>query len=255
MKNGLVVKNLTVSYDHFSALWDINFEISCGQIVGIIGPNGAGKSTLIKALIGLIKPISGGAEFCGMDLKKNRKRVAYVPQKKGIDWQFPITVFDVVLMGCYGRLKGLKWYRRSDRDRALQLLTLMQMKHLHKRQISALSVGQQQRLFIARALMQDADLLLLDEPFAGVDKTTETLIMQVLTELKAQGKTILIVHHDLNTVEAYFDALIILKTSLIACGKTEAVFHLKHLNRAYGAKGVIFDEAIRLSLSRFSGLR
>ncbi len=249
------MKNLTVSYDHFSALWDINFEIACGQIVGIIGPNGAGKSTLIKAIIGLIKPISGGAELCKIDIKKNRKRVAYVPQKKGIDWQFPITAFDVVLMGCYGRLKGLKWCNRSERNRAFHLLELMHMEKLGNRQIGALSVGQQQRLFVARALMQDADLFLLDEPFAGVDKTTETLIMKIMTDLKTEGKTILIVHHDLNTVEAYFDALVILKTSLIAYGSTKAVFHLENLNRAYGAKGVIFDEALRLSLAQSAGLR
>lgn len=255
MQKALTVKKLTVSYDHSSALWDIDFEIDPGQIVGIIGPNGAGKSTLIKALLGIVKPISGTAEFFGNCFKKAKQRVAYVPQKSTIDWQFPTTVFDVVLMGRYCRLGALKWYRKSDREMALRLLKLMQMEDLKERQISELSGGQQQRLFIARALMQEADLLLLDEPFAGVDKATEALIMETLIKLKDEGKTILMVHHDLNTVEAYFDSLIILKTSLIACGKTADVFNLDNLNRAYGEKGALFDEALRLSLSKSSGLK
>ncbi len=254
MKKALVVKNLTVSYDQLSVLWDINFEMASRQIIGIIGPNGAGKSTLIQALLGLIKTISGTVEFLGKSLKKSKRRVAYVPQKKTIDWKFPITLLDVVLMGGYCRLKGLKWYRKSDYERAIRLIKLMEMEDLKERQISELSMGQQQRLFIARALMQDADLFLLDEPFAGVDKTTETLIMQILNRLKKEGKTILMVHHDLNTVESYFDSLIILNTSLVASGKTESIFNLRYLNQAYGEKGVLLDEAMRICLRKSSGV-
>lgn len=254
MSQALVVKNLTVSYDHSSVLWDIDFEITSGQIVGIIGPNGAGKSTLMKAILGLVKPLSGKIEFFGSCLKKAKGRVAYVPQKEAIDWQFPITVFDVVLMGRYTHLGALKWYRQSDRERALRLLNLLQMEELKGRQISELSGGQQQRLFIARALMQEADFLLLDEPFAGVDKATELLIMDILVGLKEKGQTILMVHHDLNTVKTYFDSLIILNTSLIACGKTADVFRSEHLQQAYGERGALFDEAFRLSLIKSSGL-
>jgi len=255
MTKALVVKKLTVSYDHSSALWDIDFAIGSGQIVGVVGPNGAGKSTLIKALLGIVKPISGQAQFFDSAFKKVKERVAYVPQKGVIDWEFPTTVFDVVLMGRYCRLGVLKWYRKSDREMALRLLRLLQMEDLKDRQISELSGGQQQRLFIARALMQEADLLFLDEPFTGVDKATEALIMEILVKLKEEGKTIVMVHHDLNTVEAYFDSLIILKTSLIACGKTADVFNSDNLNRAYGEKGALFDEALRLSLSKSTGLK
>lgn len=255
MNKPLVVKKLTVSYGHASALWDIEFAVDSGQIIGVIGPNGAGKSTLIKALLGIVKPLSGQALFFGKPFKKCRSRVAYVPQKGTIDWEFPTTVLDVVLMGRYAQLGPLKWYRKPDREKALSLLKLLRMEELKDRQISELSGGQQQRLFIARALMQEADLFFLDEPFAGVDKATEALIMEILVELKKEGKTIIMVHHDLNTVESYFDSLLILKTSLIACGKTGDVFNADNLNRAYGEKGALFDEALSLSLSKSSGLK
>jgi len=250
----LAVKEITVGYDHHSALWDISFELSPGQIVGIIGPNGAGKSTLLKAVLGIEKPLSGEVLFFGKPFRKVKNKVAYVPQRGEIDWDFPITVFDVVLMGRYGHLGKLKWYRKSDREMALRLLRLLEMEEMKERQISELSVGQQQRLFIARALMQEADLLLLDEPFAGVDKATETLLMKIFSKLKKEGKTVLLVHHDLGAVEKYFDSLVILKTSLIAYGLTEEVFTAENLNRAYGHKGALFDEALRLSLSKSKGL-
>lgn len=258
MKNkhsALSLKEMTVSYDHASALWDISFDLSEGQIVGIIGPNGAGKSTLLKALLGIVKPLSGQALFFGQPFHKAKQRIAYVPQKGAIDWDFPITVLDVVLMGRYGQLGGLKWYRKSDREMAESLLKRLEMEHLKHRQIRELSGGQQQRLFIARALMQEADLLLLDEPFAGVDIATEALIMEIFKKLKGDGKTVILVHHDLNTVEAYFDSLVILKTSLIAYGATQTVFNAENLSRAYGKKGVLFDEALRLSRSKSEGLR
>lgn len=251
----LTVKQMTVSYDHSSALWDISFELSPGQIVGIIGPNGAGKSTLLKALIGIVTPISGQVTFFGDSFDQVRKQIAYVPQKGTIDWDFPVTVFDVVLMGRYGRLNRLKWYRKADREMATYLLSLLEMEELKNRQIRELSGGQQQRLFLARALMQEADLLLLDEPFAGVDKGTEGLIIEILRKLKKEGKTAILVHHDLNTVRAYFDSLVVLKTSLIACGKTSEVLNGENLRRAYGQKGALFDEAFALSLVKSKGLR
>jgi manganese/zinc/iron transport system ATP- binding protein len=256
MKTALSVKNLTVNYDHTSVLWDINFDIPSGEMVGIIGPNGAGKSTLIQATLGFVKPLSGQIRFFEQPLKKVKKRIAYVPQRKGIDWSFPATVFDVVLMGRYGHLGVLKWYRNSDKETALQLLRLLEMEELKDRHISELSGGQQQRLFIARALMQEADLLFLDEPFAGVDKKTEVLIIEVLKKLKKEGKTVVMVHHDLHTVEAYFDSVVLLRTSVIAAGKTAEVFSLDHLNRAYGSEqGSLFDEVLRLSLSKSTGLQ
>ena len=250
----LKVEELTVSYENASALWDICFEVFRGELVGIIGPNGAGKSTLLKALIGLVKPLSGKVTFWGTSFRRARRKVSYVPQRGTIDWSFPITAFDVVLMGRYASLKGLKWYRRADREMADKLLRFLDMQSLKHRQISELSGGQQQRLFLARALMSEADLYLLDEPFTGVDKATELLIIETLKNLKQEGKTILVVHHDLNTVEAYFNTTLILKTSLIAFGKTEKVFTLENLNRAYGKKGVLFDEAFRLSKHKSSGL-
>ncbi len=251
----LKVKELTVNYETASALWDICFEIFPGELVGIIGPNGAGKSTLLKALIGLVKPLSGQITFFGTSFQKARKKISYIPQRGAIDWNFPITAFDVVLMGRYGSLKGLKWYRKADREMASKLLRFLGMESLKNRQISKLSGGQQQRLFLARALMSHADLYLLDEPFAGVDKATELLIIETLKNLQKEGKTALVVHHDLNTVETYFDSILILKTSLIACGKTKEVFTLEHLNRAYGHRGVLFDEALRLSKHKLKGLR
>ena len=253
-QSAVEVHHLTVSYDKTSALWDLSFQIPEGKLVGVIGPNGAGKSSLLKALLGLVRPLSGTVLFYGQSFKQLRKKIAYVPQKGSIDWEFPITVFDVVLMGRYGHLKGLKWYRKADRAAAHQMLKCLEMDHLADRQISELSGGQQQRLFIARALMQDADLFLLDEPFAGVDKATEKIIIDILQGLKEKGKTLLVVHHDLSTVKDYFDSILILKTSLVAYGNVEDVFTPDYLNRAFGQKSTLFDEAIRLSQQKTTGI-
>lgn len=252
-QKAIEVHHLTVNYDKTSALWDLSFAILPGQLVGIIGPNGAGKSSLLKALLGFVKPLSGKILFFDQPFKHLRKKIAYVPQKGSIDWEFPITVFDVVLMGRYGHLKGLKWYRKADRAAARQILRRLEMNHLAERQISELSGGQQQRLFIARALMQDADIFLLDEPFAGVDKATEKVTIDILKGLKEKGKTLLVVHHDLNTVKTTFDSVLILKTSLVAHGEVEEVFTSENLNRAFGQKSTLFDEAIRLSQQKTSG--
>ncbi len=254
MANALDIHQLTVNYEKTSALWDINVSISSGSLVGIIGPNGAGKSTLLKALLGLIKPLSGSVLFYGTSFAKVKEQIAYVPQKGSIDWDFPITVFDVVLMGRYRKLKGLKWYRKADKEAALKILERLEMGALAERQISALSGGQQQRLFIARALLQEANILLLDEPFAAVDKATEEVIIQILKDLRDEGKTILVVHHDLKMAHEYFDKALLLNTSLVAYGKTEEVLSADNLARAYGKKGELFSEATRLSEAEKAGL-
>lgn len=243
----LKIENLTVNYDKTPVLWDINFIIPQGKIVGILGPNGAGKSTLLKAALGLLKPLSGTVEFLGNSFKKVRKKVAYVPQRTSVDWDFPITVFDVVLMGSYGRLGLLKWPSRKEKEAAKNALDMVGMLAYSRRQISQLSSGQQQRVFIARALLQEADIYLLDEPFAGVDAATETAIVSLLTELKTKGKTLFIVHHDLSTVERYFDWVILLNTCLIASGPVKEAFNPDAVMRTFGRSATILDEAAKLS--------
>lgn len=254
MKEAVDIHQLTVNYDTTSALWDLHVTIPMGSLVGVIGPNGAGKSTLLKALLGIVKPLSGNVLFFGKPFKKVRDRIAYVPQKGSIDWDFPITVFDVVLMGRYGKLQGLKWYTKADKEAARRVLKLLEMEDLADRQISALSGGQQQRLFIARALLQEADILLLDEPFAAVDKASEDTIITLLKKLRDEGKTILVVHHDLNTAPHYFDQVILLNTSLVAYGPTKETLTPENLSRAYGQRGELFDEATRLSGEQKAGL-
>lgn len=248
------VNQLTVSYDKTSALWDLHFTIPEGQLVGIIGPNGAGKSTLLKALLGIVKPLSGKILFFGKSLRAMQHRIAYVPQKRSVDWEFPITALDVVLMGRYHHLKGLKWYRKADKMAANNILEKLGMGALASRQIGELSGGQQQRLFIARALMQEADILLLDEPFSGVDKVSEGIIVNSLKDLKSQGKTILVVHHELSTARHYFDSALLLNTSLIACGPIDTVLNPEMLGRAYGEKEGLFEEVWRLSKAKSAGM-
>ena len=194
------------------------FRGSLRPSCGIVGPNGAGKSTLIKASLGLIKPISGKIEYFNLPLKDVQKRIAYVPQRQSVDWDFPITVRDLVLMGRYGRLGPLRWPRKADWAAADRYLEMVGMGPYAGRQISQLSGGQQQRVFIARALLQEADIYFMDEPFAGVDLATEKVIMNILSNLKSEGKTVFVVHHDLNTVESYFDWVV-----LPTCGLLHAV--------------------------------
>lgn len=232
-EKAIEVSKLTVSYEKTLALWDLTFSVDRGRLMGIIGPNGAGKSSLLQALLGMVKPFSGQVLFYGRPFKERRKRIAYIPQKGSIDWNFPITVFDVVLMGRYGHLRGLKWYRKRDRTAAYQVLQNLGMESLAHRQIDELSGGQQQRLFIARALLQEADIFLLDEPFSGIDKSTEHVVIEILKRLKAEGKTLLVVHHDLHTVKKYFDSVLILKTALVACGEIEKTFTSDNLDRAF----------------------
>lgn len=248
-----IAQELYVNYEKLPVLWDISFAIPKGVIVGILGPNGAGKSTLFKAALGFVKPISGKVEFLHQPLAKVRHKIAYVPQRQSIDWDFPITALQVVLMGRYGRLGWFGRLRKADREAAMHALATLGMAHLADRQISELSGGQQQRLFFARALLQDPDIFLFDEPFAGIDATTELEIMALLKKQKEEGKTIFIVHHELSTVESYFDWLILLNTRLIASGPTREVFLPRYLSKAFGRMPPMFDEAVSLSAKKTGG--
>lgn len=251
----LEIHQLTVNYDKTPVLWDIALTIPTGVLVGIVGPNGAGKSTLIKAALGLVQPISGRVEFFGQPLKNVRQRVAYVPQRESVDWDFPVTARDLVLMGRYGRLGLFRYPRQADWVAADYYLNLVGMSGYGQRQISQLSGGQQQRVFLARALLQEADVYFMDEPFTGVDLATETVIVQLLQQLRAKGKTVFVVHHDLNTVERYFDWTILLNMRLIAYGPTKEVFTPFYLNATYGKSYALFDEALKLSQQKQTGVK
>lgn len=254
-KPALQVYQLTVNYDKTPVLWDISLEIPKGALVGIIGPNGAGKSTFIKAVLGLVKPISGKVEFFGQNLKETRSKIAYVPQRESVDWDFPITVRDLVLMGRYGKLGLFHKPRAADWAAADHYIEMVGMAPYSHRQISQLSGGQQQRVFLARALIQEADIYFMDEPFAGIDLATETMIMQLLRKLKDEGKTVFVVHHDLNTVESYFDWVMLLNMRLVACGPVQLVFNGDTLNLTYGKSYALFDEVLKLSQNKMTGYR
>ncbi len=250
----LHVSQLTVNYDKTPVLWDVSFDIPAGKLVGIIGPNGAGKSTLLKSLLSMTKPLSGTVEFFGQPFRKVREKVAYVPQRSSVDWDFPITAFDVVLMGRYGKLGYFKWASQADKQAAFHALEMVGMLPFAQRQISQLSGGQQQRLFIARALLQDAEMYLMDEPFAGVDVATEQAIIALMDQLKSKGKTLFVVHHDLGTVDTYFDWVIMLNTCLIASGPVSEVFHAESVMRTYGRGTNLLDEAVKLKQHKTTGL-
>ena len=201
----VAIDDLTVAYNYKPVLWDIDLAIPEGVLMAIVGPNGAGKSTLIKSILGIVNPIAGKVSIFGKDYKKQRSLVAYVPQKGSVDWDFPTTALDVVLMGTYGDLGWIKRPGKSERKKALEALEKVGMLPFKNRQISQLSGGQQQRVFLARALVQNAAIYFMDEPFQGVDATTEVAIINLLKELRKKGKTVIVVHHDLQTVPEYFD--------------------------------------------------
>lgn len=250
----LAVHQLTVNYDKTPVLWDVALEVPEGLLVGIIGPNGAGKSTFIKAALGLVKPISGKIDFFGQPLAQVRKRVAYVPQRETVDWDFPVTVRDLVVMGRYGQLGLFRRPRESDWAAADEYLEMIGMREYAHRQISQLSGGQQQRVFLARALLQEADLYFMDEPFTGVDLATEQIIVQILRRLQSEGKTVFVVHHDLNTVSHYFNWLIAFNMRLVAYGRVEEVFTPQCLHATYGKSYALFDEALKLSQQKQEGI-
>lgn len=230
--NAVNVKNLTVSYGEKPVLWDVNMEIPQGKLAAVIGPNGAGKSTLLKAVLGLIPKVSGEVSFLG-DEKIIKNKIGYVPQSESVDWDFPATVFDVVLMGRYGHLGLIKRPKKLDKEIAANAIKLVGMEEYSKRQIKELSGGQQQRVFLARALAQEADLYFMDEPFKGVDVQTERAIVDILKELKREGKTVVVVHHDLQTVKDYFDWVTLLNVKLVANGSAEDVFDSENVNKTY----------------------
>src|SRR5699024_2423215 len=215
MSKKIEVNHLNVSYFGHRALRNISFSFETGKLIGIIGPNGAGKSTLIKAMFNLIPIESGNIKIAGKSIKEMRRKIAYVPQRNNIDWDFPITVKDTVLLGTYPNIKIFRRPKKADKEWAMHCLEKVGMQEYHKRQISELSGGQQQRVFLARALAQKADFFFLDEPFVGIDAASEKMIIKILQNLRDEGKTVLVVHHDLSKVEAYFDELILLNKEII----------------------------------------
>ncbi|MBA2870301.1 manganese/zinc/iron transport system ATP- binding protein [Anoxybacillus calidus] len=234
--NPVTVENVTVAYHRKPVLQEVSFSVPEGKLIGIIGPNGAGKSTLIKAILGLVPRASGDVYIYGKPYKQQRKLVGYVPQRGSVDWDFPTNALDVVLMGRYGHIGWFKRPSKKDVEFALSCLEKVGMKEYANRQISQLSGGQQQRVFLARALAQDATVYFMDEPFVGVDAATEKAIISLLNELKAQGKTVLVVHHDLQTVKEYFDWVLLLNMRKIAIGPTEETFTMENLQKTYGGR-------------------
>jgi manganese/zinc/iron transport system ATP- binding protein len=239
----LSIHDLTVAYQSKPVLWDIDLDIPAGKLVGVVGPNGAGKSTLIKAVMDLLPRASGAVRFFGKTFKESRRRIAYVPQRESVDWDFPISALDVVTMGTYGRIGWCLPVRSTHRKQALAAMDRVGIADLAHRQISQLSGGQQQRAFLARALVQDADLYLMDEPFAAVDAATEKAIVALLQNLRAAGKTCVVVHHDLQTVPDYFDHTLLLNMRVVAFGPTADVFTKENLQKTYGGKLTLLDEA------------
>jgi len=238
----LEIHDLTAGYYKKPVLWGIDLKVPKGKLVGVVGPNGAGKSTLIKAIMGLVPPSSGWVKIFGKTYNENRRRVGYVPQRESVDWDFPVTVMDVVMMGRYGHVGWFKRPKKADRDIARDCLDKVKMLPFAKRQISNLSGGQQQRVFLARALAQESDIYFMDEPFAGVDAATETAIITLLHELREKGKTLLVVHHDLPTARNYFDQLLLLNMRVVAYGETEKVFTYELLQKTYGGRLTILSE-------------
>lgn len=251
----LEISHLTVHYQSIPVLWDINLEIFQGSFAAIVGPNGAGKSTLIQAILGILRPVSGSVLLFQKPFSEVRLRCAYVPQREAVDWDFPITVQELVLMGRYPQLGAFRWVKKSDKDACAHFLEKVGIQEFAQRQISQLSGGQKQRAFLARALLQDPDFYFLDEPLAGIDHATEELIMQHLTDATKRNKTVLMVHHDLNSVQKYFDWLVLLNVRLVASGKTKSVFTKEYMRKAYGKNFALFDEALKLSQSRLAGIR
>ncbi len=245
----LSIHDMTVAYHRKPVLWDVDFDAPEGKLTGIIGPNGAGKSTLLKAALDLVPKASGRVLFYGKPYAKQRHLVGYVPQRESVDWQFPVNALDVVTMGRYGKLGWLRPVTRAHRSAALEALDRVGMADYARRQISMLSGGQQQRVFLARALAQDARIYFMDEPFAGVDAATEQAIVALLRDLRTSGKTVLVVHHDLQTARRYFDHVLLLNMRIVAVGPTEEVFTPENLRKTYGGRLTLLEEAAQ-ALSR-----
>jgi manganese/zinc/iron transport system ATP- binding protein len=240
----LHIEDLTVTYHGQAVLWDIDIDIPPGVMAAVVGPNGAGKSTLLRAVLGLVRPTAGHVRLFGLPYAQVRRRVAYVPQRASVDWDFPTTALDVVTMGTYGRLGWLRRPGRAERAAARAALAEVGMADYADRQIGRLSGGQQQRIFLARALVQEADLFILDEPMAGVDAPTERAIVDLLRGLRDRGRTVLVVHHDLATVTRYFDWLVMLNRRVIAQGPVSEVYSAANLRATYGGQIALIEAAL-----------
>ena len=241
MSAAIEITDLTVAYGEKPVLWDVDLTVPEGVLMAIVGPNGAGKTTLIKAILGLVRPAAGQVLVQGASYAERRRKVGYVPQRGSVDWDFPTSVLDVVMMGRYGTLGWVKRPGKRERAAALEALAKVGMEALADRQISQLSGGQQQRVFLARALVQDSDIYLMDEPFQGVDATTERAVVEILRELRKAGKTLVVVHHDLQTVPEYFDWVTLLNIRRIASGTVDEAFTEENLRLAYGGRVAFLD--------------
>lgn len=243
VESPLAIHDMTVAYHRKPVLWDIDYDAPEGQLIGIVGPNGAGKSTLLKAVLDLIPRASGRVTIYGRPYREQRHLVGYVPQRESVDWDFPVSALDVVAMGRYGRIGWFRPVGRKDKQQALAALERVGLADFASRQISQLSGGQQQRVFLARALAQDARVYFMDEPFASVDAATEQAIIRVLHDLRAGGKTVLVVHHDLQTVAEYFDHVVLLNTRIVAAGPMATTFTEENLRKTYGGRLTLLEEA------------
>jgi len=243
MDHAIDVRDLTVAYREKPVLWDVDLQVPAGVLLAIVGPNGAGKTTLIKSILGLIKSAAGSVLIHGRPYSEQRSSVAYVPQRGSVDWDFPTNVLDVVTMGLYGKLGWIRRPGKAERVEALKALAQVGMEEFADRQISQLSGGQQQRVFLARALVQDARVYFMDEPFQGVDATTERAIVDLLRSLREKGRTVVVVHHDLQTVPEYFDRVMLLNVRRIASGTVPEVFNEENLRATYGGR-VAFVSAL-----------
>jgi manganese/zinc/iron transport system ATP- binding protein len=239
----LSIDDMTVAYHRRPVLWDIEYDSPEGELIGIVGPNGAGKSTLIKAIMELVPMAAGRVRIYGEPYARHRRLVGYVPQRESVDWDFPVNALDVVAMGRYGEIGWCRRVSRKHKDAAMAALDRVGMADYARRQISQLSGGQQQRVFLARALTQDAKIYFMDEPLAGVDAATEQAIIALLQDLITGGKTVFVVHHDLQTVADYFSHLILLNMRIVASGPTREVFTEENLRKTYGGKLKLLDEA------------
>ncbi|MDA9264543.1 metal ABC transporter ATP-binding protein [Planctomycetota bacterium] len=253
------IHDLTMAYREKPVLWDIDLSIPKGSLCSVIGPNGAGKSTLLGCILGTYKPANGWIKIFDVPRDQSQELIGFVPQRESVDWDFPIQVLDVVMMGTYRSLGWFRWPGKAQRDWAMQCLDAVGMADFKSRQIGELSGGQQQRVFIARALAQDTKIILMDEPFAGVDAATEVTIREILIDLKKAQKTVVIVHHDLQTVEDFFDHVLLLNLRLVAAGPTATTFTRENLLRTYGGKLTLLDEAAeavrRIRSGRSTGKR
>lgn len=236
MNPSITIRDLTVTYTDRPVLWDIDLDFPQAELCAVVGPNGAGKSTLFKAVLNLVAPVSGTIKILGQPIPQGLSQLGYVPQRSAVDWDFPIDVFETVLMGTYGRLGWFHRPKKAEIELAESALEKVGMEDYSKRQISELSGGQQQRVFLARALAQNAPITLLDEPFAGVDEATESKITEVLNQLKAAGNTVIVIHHDLQTVRQLFDHVTLLNTKIIATGLTKNVMTSENLQDCYGGR-------------------